>query len=136
MIVTDNGNNSYTLDELTLTKNTYNVSTKIKVNDIEVATSLPYTFTYPVGVHSIVITMNSTSAEFVDKYCLLVDPNLYCDIVTRLGKMDEQDRVASELPYMYFLLTKGVESNTCNCQCDNIKLFYKELKNNLTDCGC
>lgn len=132
MIITNNGSGSFTVTEPSTTIATYNLTTKVYLNNIQVATVIPHTFSPTIGVHEIKIEMANVSSTFTDKYCLLYDDNLYCDIVTKLGTMSETDRVKSNLPYMYYVLAQGTTSTSCVCQCDNVKTFYTELKDTIT----
>jgi hypothetical protein len=142
MIVTKNMNTAlteilnYTIDEPTAIKTLYNLTTAVTINGTQVATVLPYTFTATTGVHEIVVTMSNLADTYTDKYCLMHDPSLYCSIITKLSTMKDKDRAESNLPYQYFLLDEGQVQSGCQCQCDNIKTFYKELKDDLSDSNC
>lgn len=72
--------------------------------------------------------------EITEKYCLFIEGNIKCRIVTYLG-----DNLNSNIYHLYLVLLDGEACMDCNCK--NLCLIYDEINRllditNTEPCGC
>jgi hypothetical protein len=137
MIFTKNSNGSYTIDLDTAIKIPYTTSTDIYLNGTVVANTLPAVVSGIAGVQKIRIHLVGPTGTYDESKCALIDSTMECQIFTKLGAMTEKERLASNLPYLWFLVKEGSDDQACSCVCDSIKTIYTDLFNQVNnDCCC
>lgn len=128
---------TYTIDLPTATKTTYNTSTAVLLDTVSIATALPHTRTIADGVHKITLNLVGPTGTYSESRCILVNDTIECQLMTKIAQMSEKEKLASNLPYLWFLIKEGSVDQSCACVCDSIKTIYNDLYQQLNaDCCC
>ncbi len=141
MIYTINSNNTFTLDMTNSLKTSYPYNAEVWLNGAKIAegatgTLLPYTTALPEGVNSIEIKLFSVNGSYREFICRMNDIKLYCALLKRIEGLTPEERLKDTSLILFYILSKGLDSDNCSCACPNLKLIYTDLNDILNPQTC
>ena len=137
MTITKQPSGQYTIDLDTAIKTTYNTSRVVKIDNVSVGTTLPFTTSLSIGVRDIYLELTGSTGTYKERRCFLVDDDLECQVLTALAELPSNERAKDNSVYQYFLI-KESQTNVgdgCACACSSLKSIYNDLKSSFeTNC--
>ena len=136
MTIVETTPGTFTIDMLTSLKTTY-PDHKVYIDTVEKSSVLPYAAQLGRGVYTIKVILRNSSASFTETRCLLVDANLECEVASFFANSSKETRSVTNVPYLFYVLSEGTKDvNNCGCLCEDLKIIYQDIKDEIFGISC